>query len=80
MSQSKESQVTSLVWRTDLKTLQKHKKVAYIVNGRKVSCVLKCFQDRCIKYLQCVITYHILITILLGQSKVSYCYMYTCTL
>ena len=31
MSQLKESQVASLVWRTDLKTLQKHKKVVYIV-------------------------------------------------
>lgn len=63
MLQLKESQVTLLVWKTDLKTLKKHKKVVYIVRGRslnsqdiKVSSILKCFQDS-IKYLHWAITY-----------------------
>ena len=36
VSQLKESQVTSLVWRTDLRTLQKYKKVVYTVRSRSL--------------------------------------------
>ena len=53
MLQLKESQATLLVWRIDLKTLQKYRKVVkYIVRGtspnsqdREVSSALKCFRD-----------------------------------
>lgn len=53
MLQSKESQVTLLVWRIDLKTLQKNQESCLVHSqgsspnsqDREVSSALKCFQD-----------------------------------